>query len=235
LVWLVSRIKVGRAAPQTLLEGLKSSYILSASHNIPVMSSSMLSSSSSSSDFAQRSLGSGALPPLPPIVDRRLLTQIFTHRSLARRPKRSFEDSPDDPSPDNELLVHIGDPVFSLVVTDLIRDLFPHLSVGPSSKVRDRLKHTATLARVAVLYRLHERLHVQTAQVSEVKASQNAQAEVFKAYVGGLYREQGMGPVNEWLRSLFQLYVQDAYENIRREHLLPPMQPPHAYTLRSVS
>jgi hypothetical protein len=29
--------------------------------------------------------------------------------------------------------VHIGDPVFSLVATDLIRDLFPHLSVGPSS------------------------------------------------------------------------------------------------------
>ncbi|KAI9447224.1 ribonuclease III domain-containing protein [Lactarius psammicola] len=178
---------------------------------------------------------SNSLPPLPLIRDRRLLTQIFTHRSLARRPKRSFEDSPDDPSPDNEQLVHIGDPVFSLVVTDLIRDLFPNLSVGPSSKVRDRLKHTATLARVAVLYRLHERLLVQIAQANEVKASPNAQAEVFKAYVGGLYREQGMGPVNEWLRSLFHLYVQDAYENIRREHLLPPVQPPHAPTLRSVS
>jgi len=178
---------------------------------------------------------SSALPPLPQIGDNRLLAQIFTHRSLARRPKRSFEDSPDDPSPDNEQLVHIGDPVFSLVVTDLIRDLFPHLSVGPSSKVRDCLKRTATLARVAVLYRLHERLQVQTAQANEVKASQNAQAEVFKAYVGGLYREQGMGPVNAWLRSLFQLYVRDEYENIRREHLLPPLPPPSAPTVQSVS
>ncbi|KAF8258110.1 ribonuclease III domain-containing protein [Lactarius quietus] len=185
------------------------------------------SPSHSSSIFSERSF---ALPPLPQIRDGRLLAQIFTHRSLTRKPKRSFEDYPDDPSPDNEQLVQIGDPVFSLVVTDLIRDLFPHLSIGPSNKIRDRLKHTATLARVAVLYRLHERLQVQTAQANEVKASQSAQAEVFKAYVGGLYREQGMGPVNTWLRSLFQLYVQDAYENERREHLLPRMQaqPPPA-------
>ncbi|KAN0134762.1 hypothetical protein V8E53_007547 [Lactarius tabidus] len=202
------------------------------------------------SNFSQRSFGNDGLPPLPRIGDRRLLAQIFTHRSLARRPKRSFEDSPDDPSPDNEQLVHIGDPVFSLVVTDLIRDLFPHLSVVPSSKVRDRLKHTSTLARVAVLYRLHERLQVPSAQANVIKASQNAQAEVFKvslsllllfdtgveknyyaqAYVGGLYREQGMGPVTEWLRLLFQLYIRDAYQNMRThsENLLLPVQPPAA-------
>jgi len=218
---------VGRAAPQTLLKVFKPWYILSDTNNMP--------SQTHPSSFSQRSFANGGLPPLPRIGDSHLLAQIFTHRSLARRPKRSFEDSPDDPSPDNEQLVHIGDPVFSLVVTDLIRDLFPHLSVGPSSKVRDRLKHTATLARVAVLYRLHERLQVQNAQANEVRASQNAQAEVFKAYVGGLYREQGMGPVNEWLRSLLQLYVLDAYENIRREHLLPPMPPPSAPAVRSVS
>ncbi|KAI9431500.1 ribonuclease III domain-containing protein [Lactarius indigo] len=222
------------AAPQTLFEVFKPfGHPLCLSQHPSVMSSQM--HPSSSPNFSQRNTGSGGLPPLPHIRDRRLQTQIFTHRSLARRPKRSFEDSPDDPSPDNEQLVHIGDPVFSLVVTDLIRDLFPNLSVGPSSKVRDRLKQTATLARVAVLYRLHDHLLVQAAQANEVKASQNAQAEVFKAYVGGLYREQGMGPVNDWLRSLFQLYVLDAYENIRREHLLPPVQTPYAPTLRSVS
>lgn len=51
-----------------------------------------------------------------------------------------------------------------------------------------------------------------------------------QAYVGGLYREQGMGPVNDWLRSLFQLYVQDAYDNMSSEELLQqvPVQPPPA-------
>ncbi|KAH9061832.1 hypothetical protein EDB83DRAFT_2386483 [Lactarius deliciosus] len=155
---------------------------------------------SSSPNFSQRSFGSGGLPPLPHIMDRRLQTQIFTHRSLARRPKH----------------------------------LFPNLSVGPSSV---RLIGLFYPWPCAVLYRLHDRLLVQPAQASEVKVSQNAQENNAReqAYVGGLYREQGMGPVNDWLRSLFQLYVLDAYENIRREHLLPPVQTPHAPTLRSVS
>jgi hypothetical protein len=41
------------------------------------------------------------LPPLPTIHSRRILQRIFTHRSLSKRP-RAFEDSPNDPSPDNE-------------------------------------------------------------------------------------------------------------------------------------
>ncbi|KAI0294035.1 hypothetical protein B0F90DRAFT_1821627 [Multifurca ochricompacta] len=128
------------------------------------------------------------LPPLPAIKSGTTLRQIFTHRSLARRSKRAFEDSPNDPSPDNE--------------------------------------H-------AVLYGLHERLVVQVAQADKVKGSPNAQAEVFKAYVGGLYREQGLDTVSKWLCSFLQVYAQDAYENIRREHLLPPVQTPAPQALSS--
>ena len=44
-----------------------------------------------------------------------------------------------------------------------------------------------------------------------------------QAYVGGLYREQGLDVVKKWLRRLLLLDVKDAYEIIRREHLLPPL------------
>jgi len=165
------------------------------------------------------------LPLLPTIKSQRILEQVFTHRSLVRRPKRAFEDPPSDPSRDNEQLVNLGDQVFGLVVTDLIRDSFPYLCVGPSSKVRDRLKFHGTLAKTAVRYGLHERLLVQTAQADEVKRSAHAQAEVFKAYVGGLYREQGLDVVTRWLRSVFQLDIEEAYESVRRGHLLPPLSP----------
>ncbi|KAI0246932.1 ribonuclease III domain-containing protein [Lactifluus subvellereus] len=161
------------------------------------------------------------LPSLPTIKSRRILEQIFTHRSLSRRPRRAFEDSPNDPSPDNELLINLGDQVFGLVVTDLIRDLFPYLCVGPSSKLRDRLKYHVKLANIAVLYGLPQRLLVQTAQADEVRRSPHAQAEVFKAYVGGLYREQGLEIVNRWLDSLIKLYIYQEYDCIRREYLLP--------------
>ncbi|OJT05391.1 hypothetical protein TRAPUB_3832 [Trametes pubescens] len=40
---------------------------------------------------------------------------------------------PDDPSPDNESLEHLGDTVLSLVVTGLLREVYPCLRVGPST------------------------------------------------------------------------------------------------------
>jgi len=166
------------------------------------------------------------LPLLPAINSQQILNQIFTHRSLVRRSKRAFEDTPNDANRDNEQLVNLGDQVFGLVVTNLIRDSFPHLCVGPSSKVRDRLKFHGTLAKTAVLYNLHERLLVQPAQANEVRRSAHAQAEVFKAYVGGLYREQGLDVVTRWLRPVFQVDIREAYESVRREHLLPPTATP---------
>lgn len=166
---------------------------------------------------------SSGLPPLPKIRSQPILEQIFTHRSLFRRPKRVFEDSPSEANLDNEQLINLGDQVYSLVVTDLIRDAFPYLSVGPSSKVRDRLKYHGNLAKTAVRYGLHEYLRVQAAQANEVKRSVHAQAEVFKAYVGGLYRDQGLDVVRKWLHLLLLLDINEAYESVRREHLLPPL------------
>lgn len=45
------------------------------------------------------------LPPLPEIKSATLKTQVFTHRSVYARPTHVFEDSPDDPAPDNEMFV----------------------------------------------------------------------------------------------------------------------------------
>ena len=44
-----------------------------------------------------------------------------------------------------------------------------------------------------------------------------------QAYVGGLYREQGMDVVRKWLRLLLLWDIKEAYEIVRREHLLPPL------------
>ena len=63
-------------------------------------------------------------------------------------------------------LGQIGDQVFSLTVTDLIQELYPHLRVGPASvrqfvvirigpclivtlqKVRDKIKHKKAIAEM---------------------------------------------------------------------------------------
>jgi len=41
-------------------------------------------------------------PPLPTIESQATRVQVFTHRSVFGRPTHSFEDHPNDPSPDNE-------------------------------------------------------------------------------------------------------------------------------------
>ena len=42
------------------------------------------------------------LPGLPSLKSDTIALQVFTHRSYYARPGHIFEDSPDDPSPDNE-------------------------------------------------------------------------------------------------------------------------------------
>lgn len=158
------------------------------------------------------------LPPLPTIRSARLLEQIFTHTSLNARPRNEFEASQDDPMYDNEGLAHIGGQVLGLAVTDLIQDRYPCLHVGPTSKVRDRVKCGSSLAEIAMKYRLHERLK---AEDSRLRGVQSVQVDVLKAYVGALFREQGVDVVKRWLNPLLEPLVDNAYRSERRFYLLP--------------
>lgn len=56
---------------------------------------------------------------------------------------------------------------------------------------------------------------------TETKKYSNAQA-----YVGGLFREQGMDVVRRWLYPLFQPLVDVAYQAERRDYLLPESAAP---------
>ncbi|GJJ06835.1 hypothetical protein Clacol_001031, partial [Clathrus columnatus] len=73
------------------------------------------------------------LPPLPEITSNDIFLQVYTHRSLYARPVYRFEDSPGDPAPDNEKLEHLGDSVLGFIITNLIRDMYPYIHVGPAT------------------------------------------------------------------------------------------------------
>jgi len=162
------------------------------------------------------------LPPLPDIKDGNIRLQVFTHRSFYARQTRLFEDHPDDPSLDNEMLEHLGDSVLGLVVTDLLRDTFPYLRVGPNAKIRARVVGNANLASISLNYRLPDRLRMHPAQVITLKASLHVQADVFESYVGGLYLDQGLEAVRLWLRPLLLPYILESYRKVRKEYGLPP-------------
>ncbi|EMD40524.1 hypothetical protein CERSUDRAFT_130444 [Gelatoporia subvermispora B] len=166
------------------------------------------------------------VPPLPEIQDEAIRTQIFTHRSFYARPTHLFEDLPDDPSPDNEKLEHLGDSVLNLVVTGLLRQVYPCIRVGASAKIRALVVGNHTLASISVLYRLPDGLRMHPAQTMTLRASANIQADLMEAYVGGLYEDQGLEVVKAWLHPLLTPYVHEAYRIIRKEHGLDPEAPP---------
>lgn len=163
------------------------------------------------------------LPPLPLIRSYTIRQQVFTHRSYFARRHSVFEDRPDDPSPDNERLEHLGDSVLSLAVTDLMLRLFPGLRVGPSTKTRALIVGNLTLADISVRYRLPDRLRLHPAQAITLRASTNVQADVFESFIGGLYLDQGLSNVKSWIDSLFPAYAIAAYDIVRAQHGLAPL------------
>jgi len=87
--------------------------------------------------------------------------------------------------------------------------------------VRDYVKRKPVLAEICVLYGLQKRLNIPERQAS-LRSMQNVKVNVFKAYVGGIYKDQGFEVVSKWLSSLIQCQVEAAYQTVRKEYLLPP-------------
>ncbi|EKM59864.1 uncharacterized protein PHACADRAFT_250636 [Phanerochaete carnosa HHB-10118-sp] len=179
-----------------------------------------------------------SLPPLPDIFTEELRRQVFMHRSYYARPTNVFEDSPDDPSPDNEALEHLGDTVLNMVVTELIQEIYPHVRVGPSTKMRSLVVGNQNLATITRMYGLNDRLVCHHAQEIALKASHNIQANLFEAYVGGLYMDRGMvglEDIKRWMRALFRPWLSEAYRVVRIEHgLSPDPEPSPTRTDRSL-
>ncbi|KAF5320911.1 hypothetical protein D9619_000729 [Psilocybe cf. subviscida] len=169
-------------------------------------------------------------PPLPEIESPVIRLQVFTHRSFYARPIHVFEDTPDDPSPDNERLEHLGDTVLGLAITTLLTEKYPFLRVGPATKVRAMMVANSNLAEISVKYKLPEHLRLHPAQAITLKASPNIQADVFESYVGGVYLDQGVQAVQAWVNKLFAPYAASAYEIARQQHSLLPL-PPSAHLL----
>lgn len=167
-------------------------------------------------------LGPEGLPPLPHVNSEEYRLQIYTHRSYYARPTHMFEDTPEDPSPDNEMLEYLGDAVLSLVVTGLMREVYPYVRVGPSTKIRALVVGNPTLASISVKYRLPENLRMHPAQAITLRASTNIQADLFEAFVGGVYLDRGLEVVKAWLYPLFRPYLAEAYKHVRIQHGLSP-------------
>ncbi|KAG9081144.1 hypothetical protein FRC06_005794, partial [Ceratobasidium sp. 370] len=161
-------------------------------------------------------------PALPPLSSLALRNQVFTHRSYAARPTNVFEDNPSNPTVDNESLEHLGDSVVNLIATLHIQALYPHLHVGPASKIRALVVANSHLASFAQHYLLHYHLRGNMSQQLTLQASFPIHADLFEAYVGALFQEQGLEPVKEWLSAVLTPSIRLAYQVIYHAYGGPP-------------
>ena len=81
--------------------------------------------------------GPGGLPPLPNIDSSEIETRVFTHRSFAARPTHVFEDTQEDPSPDNEQF----SPVSLMSPLTCAPPLTICFSPAPNKQTNNRLEH----------------------------------------------------------------------------------------------
>lgn len=117
-------------------------------------------------------------PPLPPIHDKKLYNQVFTHRSVANG-SNDIEH--------NERLEFLGDACLSYTVARAIFFRFPHLREGDMTRLRSEFVCNAALVKFAAHYDFQGRVQLSpSAEHDNVRKLPKITADCFEAYLGAL-------------------------------------------------
>ncbi|KAF8468677.1 hypothetical protein DFH94DRAFT_685490 [Russula ochroleuca] len=147
------------------------------------------------------SVATGTLPSLPKIRSGQIGKLVFTHGSLAGENKYDFQAPESDPSTDNEEIF--------IRICELVMPRFANASSFALGLVSHR-NHPETACRTSYTRRLIS---------LNVKLTVSGLRKACKAYVGGVYRDQGLEVVRKWLISVVQPHVEAAYQYLRNDSL----------------
>lgn len=126
--------------------------------------------------------------------NRKLFRQAFTHTSYA------YEQKNQGAYPDNERLEYLGDAVLELIVSEYLFFRFPNMSEGELTRTRARIVCEPSLATFAKELGLGQFL--QLGKGEEMTGGRNRPsllADVFEAFIGALYLDQGLDVAKEFL------------------------------------
>lgn len=124
---------------------------------------------------------------IPKINDKKLLKQIFTHRSVLNESESEVES--------NERLEFLGDSILSFIVSTYIYKNFPDSKEGELTSLRSVLTNTDMLYKIAQELDLGQHLLLSRGEeASGGRTSKSILANTFEAFIGGLFMEQGIEP-----------------------------------------
>lgn len=122
-----------------------------------------------------------------------LLKQAFTHASYRNEHRKSAME-------DNERLEFLGDAVLELVISDYLYRARPDLPEGELTRMRAAIVCEPALVRFA--QRLGFDQYVRLGKGEERsggRARPALLADVFEAFIGALYLDQGMDPARDFI------------------------------------
>jgi len=118
-------------------------------------------------------------------IDKQLLLSAITHRSYLNEHRSATQDH-------NERLEFLGDAVLELVVTDYLFRSYPEKPEGELTAIRAALVNTVSLSASAEALGVNQYLLMSKGEAKdEGRARQYILANVFEAFIGAMYLDQG--------------------------------------------
>lgn len=141
-----------------------------------------------------------------PFSNLKLLRQAFTHSSYLNEHRMK-------PNQDNERLEFLGDAVLELAVSEYLYDHFAKMTEGEMTKLRASIVCEPSL--VSLAEELEFGKFVLLGKGEELTGGRHRPAllaDVFEAFIGALYLDQGMDQVKQFLeRTVFSKLSQGQF------------------------
>ncbi|KEO81924.1 ribonuclease III [Tumebacillus flagellatus] len=152
--------------------------------------------------------------------NRKLLKQAFTHASYRNEHRTEIGQ-------DNERLEFLGDAVLELLVSEYLFLKFPKMPEGELTRLRATIVCEPSLVRFAT--KLNFDKYIRLGRGEEISGGRKRPAllaDVFEAFVGAYYLDQGLQPVKEFLHRFVVSELQDVnaplltdYKTMLQEHV----------------
>jgi len=126
--------------------------------------------------------------------NKKLFQQAFTHTSFAHERKNNgiYQD--------NERLEFLGDAVLELAVSEYLYERYPHMSEGELTRTRARVVCEPSLASFARELGFGQYMRLgKGEEMTGGRARPSLLADVFEAFVGALFLDQGLDGVRQFL------------------------------------
>ncbi|MBW7650248.1 ribonuclease III [Anoxybacillus sp. ST4] len=141
--------------------------------------------------------------------DEKLLMQAFTHSSYVNEHRKRLHE-------DNERLEFLGDAVLELTVSQYLFEQFPQMSEGELTKMRAAIVCEPSLVTFAHALSFGDLVLLgKGEELTGGRMRPSLLADVFEAFIGALYLDQGMETVVQFLgKTIFPKIREGAFSHV---------------------